>query len=300
MYKLWIVLAILGLALGLAQGAQLESGKQYAAGTRISSPWTGVSFLVPQGYKGGYDTDAEGFVMTSAHKDYLAVYALSSGTPEQFAEYLLAELEQQGMQLQLKGSPLQTPTSMSALAIAQTAQGQLGFYYTARQGPPGNLMAVVGLAAPKDQARFKKVADGLLASGQFGKPQAQAWKQELGGALLTLKNRNSAWSRDPNPSKSASFNSSTRESYTFCSSGQYAFNTSTERFLSNAAGYIESTDSDGHSGEWNLIANIIGTPILYLEASNGKRFEYILRIPGQGSVALDDRVYTVEQSEQCH
>lgn len=291
---------ILGLALGLAQGVQLQSGRQYSAGTRVSSPWTGVSFVVPQGYRGSYDPDAEGFVMSSAKKDYLAVYALSAAAPEEFAEYLLEALQQQGMQLQLKGEPKQTPSALSAQAVARTAQGQLSFYFTAKQGQAGNLVAVVGLAAPRDEAALKKVADGLLASAQFGIPQAEAWKRELGGALLTLKSRNSAWSRDPNPSRSATFSSNTKESYVFCSNGQYAFNTKTERFLSNSAGYLESTDSDGHSGEWNLIANIIGTPILYLEASNGKSFEYVLRVPGQGSLALDDRVYTVGPSEQCN
>ncbi|GIW26352.1 hypothetical protein [Meiothermus sp.] len=290
----------LGLAFGLAQGVPLQSGQQYAAGTRVGSPWTGVSFVVPQGYQGRYDPEAEGFVMSSAKRDYLAVYALSSASPETFAEYLLEALSKQGMQLQLKGEPQQTQTTLSAQAVARTAQGALSFYFTAKQGPAGNLLAVVGLAATKDEAALKKVADGLLASGQLGTPQAEVWKRELGGVLLTLKSRNSAWSRDPNPGKSASFSSNTKETYVFCSNGQYAFSTKTERFLSNAAGYIESTDTDGHSGEWNLIANIIGTPILYLEASNGKSFEYVLRVPGQGSVALDDRIYTVGSSEQCN
>lgn len=298
--KSFLFATFLGLAVGLAQGVPLQSGKQYAAGTRVSSPWTGVSFVVPQGYRGGYDPDAEGFVMTSAKKDYLAVYALSAAAPEAFAEYLLEALGKQGMQLQLKGEPKQTESTLSAQAVARTAQGQLSFYFTAKQGQAGNLLAVAGLAAPRDEAALKKVADGLLASGQLGVPQAEAWKRELGGVLLTLKNRNSAWSRNPNPSRSATFSSNTKESYVFCSNGQYTFSTKTERFLSNSAGYIESTDSDGHSGEWTLIANIIGTPILYLEASNGKSFEYVLRVPGQGSLALDDRIYAVGSSEQCN
>jgi hypothetical protein len=288
------------LAFGLAQEVPLQSGKQYAAGTRVSSPWTGVSFVVPLGYQGRYDPDAEGFVMSSAKKDYLAVYALSASAPEEFAEYLLEALTKQGMRLQLKGEPKQTQNTLSAQALAHTAQGQLSFHFTARQGQAGNLIAVVGLAAPKDEATLKKVADGLLASAQLGTPQAEAWKRELGGVLLTLKSRNSAWSRDPNPSRSATFSSNTKESYVFCSNGQYAYSTKTERFLSNSAGYIESTDSDGHSGAWTLIANIIGIPILYLEASSGKSFEYVLRVPQQGSVALDDRVYAVGPSEQCN
>lgn len=293
-------MVFLGLTMGLAQGVLLQSGRQYGAGTRVSSPWTGVSFVVPQGYWGSYDPDAEGFVMSSAKKDYLAAYALSAGAPEEFAEYLLEALQQQGMQLQLKGEPKQAQAILTAQAVARTGQGQLSFYFTAKQGQAGNLLAVVGLAALKDEAALKNVADGLLASGQFGIPQAEAWKRELGGVLLTLKSRNSAWSRDPNPSRSATYSSNTKESYVFCSNGQYAFNTKTERFLSNSAGYLESTDFDGHTGEWNLIANIIGTPILYLEASNGRSYEYVLHVPGQGSLALDDRVYTVGPSNQCN
>lgn len=296
----WLIwMCALGLALGLAQGVQLQTDKQYAAGTRLNSPWAGVSFAVPQGYQGRYEADAEGFVMSSAQKDYLAVYAFSAGTPQQFAEYLVAELEHQGMQLELKGSPQQTQTSMSAVAVARTAQGQLSLYYTAKQGQAGNLLALVGLSNPKDQARLKKVADSLLSSAQMGTPQGAAWKQELAGLVLSFKRRNNAWSRDPNPSKSASFNSTTKESYTFCPSGQYAFSSKTERFISNAAGYLESSDTDGHSGEWNLVADIIGTPILYLETRNGQSLEYVLRIPEAGSVALDDRIYAVGQSQQC-
>lgn len=298
--KGFLIAITLGLAFGLAQGVQLQPGRQYAAGTRVSSPWTGVSFVVPPGYQGGYSPEAEGFVMSSAKKDFLAVYALSEAAPEEFVEYLLEALTKQGMQLQLKGEPKQTQSTLSAQALARTAQGPLSFYFTARQGQAGNLMAVVGLAAPKDEATLKKVADGLLASAQLGTPQAEAWKRELGGVLLTLKSRNSAWSRDPNPSSSATFSSNTKESYVFCSNGQYVYNTKTERFLSNSAGYIESTDSNQHSGAWTLIANIIGTPILYLEASNGKSFEYVLRVPQQGSVALDDRIYAVGSSEQCN
>lgn len=51
-----------------------------------------------------------------------------------------------------------------------------------------------------------------------------------------------------NPSRSASISSNAKKSYIFYSNGQSTFNTKTERFLSNAAGYFESSDSDEHLG----------------------------------------------------
>ena len=65
------VVSLVGLALVLSSPAYsqeqvLELGKLYPAGTRVSSPPTGVSFVIPNEFSGQYDAEAKTFCYDEA------------------------------------------------------------------------------------------------------------------------------------------------------------------------------------------------------------------------------------------
>ena len=91
----------------LSQEQMLEAGRQYAGGTRVSAPWTGVSFVVPDGFTGQYDPEAAAFLMMDVTRQGLVmgVYAFSEATVEATGDELSSILERQGIELVPRRAP---------------------------------------------------------------------------------------------------------------------------------------------------------------------------------------------------
>ena len=120
-----VSLVSLSLVLSSAVHAQqqvLQAGTQYPAGTRVSSPLTGVSFVVPEGFRGQYDAEATAVLMRAEGGDrqdlVVGIYALSQASPDDIAGVVSNSLEAQGLQLTVRGTPLLTDSTASAWSFA--------------------------------------------------------------------------------------------------------------------------------------------------------------------------------------
>jgi hypothetical protein len=182
-----------GLALAVlpahitAQDQAIQAGRQYPAGTRVASPTTGVSFVVPEGFIGMYDAEAQAFVMGSQAQQGLLVgiYAYSEAGLEDIVEQVGGILENQGITLIPQDEGESTETTASGTYVAMSQQGQGMLYGSARVGEPGNAALVAAARMGQSADGLKEIVDGIMASMQMGPAGAQQWRQAVAGGLLS-------------------------------------------------------------------------------------------------------------------
>lgn len=71
-----------------------------------------------------------------------------------------------------------------------------------------------------------------------------------------------------------------------------AYESSSETYVSIAGASASSTSSDGHAGEWWLVADLAGQALLYLEADDGRVFAWDVVERGE-DVLVDGTAYGV-------
>lgn len=292
--------AALLLSPPLAAQSVIQAGQTYPGGTRVLAPAAGISFQVPANLQGGYDPDAEAFLIGSRSQPntVVAVLAYSEGTVEEVGEVVMELLADQGMQLQPRGEPQFDGTTLRA-TFTVWAGGQQGVLIGAiRSGPPGNTVAVIGFGPETDESAIRSLGDGVLESTRFSAPQAAQWRQQLVGTRLVYLGQNSDYS--PGGVGDASYASQREERYDFCGNGGYAYYMKSETYFSvEGAGGMSSTEEDGHQGSWRLVADISGAAHLVLEATDGQIRQYLVE-ERQDGVMVGEGIYRAEQSPACY
>lgn len=297
-------ISVVALSLAVASPAvsqeqQLEANRQYPAGTRVSSPWTGVSFVVPNGFVGQYDEESSAFVMMKAdgsQDPLVGVYAFSEASLEAIGIEVERQLAEQGVRLTPRGSQQINGNTVSGWYIAASDQGT-GFLYASTQtGESGNAIAVVAARFSRDESGLQQVVDEVVASTVYTAAGAAQWRQLVAGGVLTSSgDRADISSGGGGTATGATDWSSSLE---LCSNGQYAYQERSETYISIEGVSASSSSSDQHAGQWWLVSDIAGNAILVLAATDGREFHWSVVEQGNG-VALDGTLYTLARSQRC-
>lgn len=255
-----LLLAITFTALpAVAQVREIDPNGLYPAGTRLSSPLTGIAFRLPDGFRAEWDPSIGGLVALANDGALGVVWGWSEGTPEEVASEVGSRLDTQGITLQVRGEPVMTPDGLRAVFDAMTDTGRGVLHALIRAGPDGGVIAVAGLNGAGAEATAEAFVDGVEASLEWTRPGAAALREQVVGTVLS-------WGGS----------GSDRATLSFCSPARYA--------------YQES--SDQHTGGWWLVADLAGTPTLFLEATDGRTFEWSVEESGDGFL-IDGDPYRV-------
>lgn len=76
----------------------------------------------------------------------------------------------------------------------------------------------------------------------------------------------------------------------FCGLDQYRYTDTTETYVSTQGMSSSSTSDDEHAGAWYLIADLAGTPTLFLEATDGRTFRWSVE-EAEGGFLFDGYLY---------
>jgi hypothetical protein len=259
------LLAAEGLA---AQAREIDVNGLYPAGTRLSSPKTGIGFQLPAGFRAEWDSGLGALLALSADGAFGAVWGWSEGTVEEVAGEVGTRLEQQGIALEVRGEPELTQTVMRAVFDAVTADGRGVLHASIRQGPRGGVVAVAGLGAAATEATAARFVEQVLGSLEWGEPGVAVWRQRVEGAVLT---------RSGGPT-AATVALSSPATLSFCSPTEYVY---------------RETSSDGHQGGWWLIADLSGRPLLILaDADRGRTFQWSVEESAEG-FSIDGSLFRV-------
>lgn len=276
-----------------AQVREVDVNGLYPAGTLLSSPLTGIAFRLPDGFRAEWDASLGGLLALSADGAFGGVWGWSEGTVDEVAGEIGARLDQQGIALEVRGEPEIAPTGLRAVFDAVTDDGRGVLHALIRQGPRGGVVAVAGLGAGPIEATAARFVEDVLGSLEWTEPGAAAWRSEVVGSVLTWSGGGSDVSTGTTTATGAS---SATATLSFCSPARYMYRESSESYVSIMGASASSTSSDEHTGAWWLIADLAGRPLLTLEATDGRTFQWSVEESGDGFL-IDGYLYRV--TGQC-
>ena len=275
-------------ALQLTAQSPIEEGRTYASGTAVFSEAAGVTFTVPDGWQAQMDAASGLFLMTGQGAQ-AAVWAYSSGTPDEMAEVIGADLEELGIMVgeDRVERPDDNRIHGTFQALSDAGQGRLAG--SVLRGPHGAVIGAAALGAQGADEALLRVVEAVIESVLWSAPAAEEWGDELAGLLLTGGSANSDYAPDGGGnSVSAAGRDDVR--IALCANRTYEYASESVFYVSTSAGSVSSGDSDGHTGGWRLVGDVAGTAYLILEPWDRDPIIYEVE-EGEGGVLLEGRSY---------
>jgi len=268
----------LALAVGLASHA-IEAGAQargqpreidpnglYPAGTVLTAPLTGLSFTLPAGFRAEWDGSMGALLALSNEGAFGAVWGWSEGTIEEVASQVGARLEARGITLLERGGTEMSASRMRGTFDALSSEGNGTMHALIEVGPLGGVVAVVGLGQGTAEPRAADLVDGIAASMDWSEPEIATWRREVTGRVLSA-------SADGGEAAAT---------LGLCTPTEYRY-----RETVGATGTGEE-----HAGSWWLMGDLAGRAFLYMEATDGRTFQWPVLPSGDGFL-LDGRSYEI-------
>lgn len=284
-----VLLATVGPGRLTAQ-TPLTADALHPGGTRLSSEAAGVSFTVPEGYRGGWDGDLQGVLVAAPGGPLLAaVWGWSQGTLEEAEGVVGQRLEAAGIRGQLREAPEgEDGREARAWYDVVTSDGRGLLRAVLRRGDAGNVVAVAALGSADGEAAVSDLADRILASLELAVPGAAAWRAEVEGTALSTSSSSSDYSPG-GAGGGGSAASESRSTLQLCRTG-YAYETSSESYISIEGASASRTSGDAHQGAWWLVADLLGNATLVLEAQDGRAFYWPVEERGE-DIIVDGVAY---------
>ena len=267
-----VLFGLLALAAGSdrlgAQVRTIDVNGLYPAGTSLASPMTGIAFQLPAGFRAEWDPGLGALLALSGDGAFGLVWGWSEGSVEEAAGEVGSRLDQQGITLRVRTESQQSVTEMRAAFDANTTDGQGVLHALIRQGPLGGVVAIAGMGAEVNEGSAARFVDAVAASLEWTEPGASTWRQRALGTVFT-------WSAT---------------TISFCSPDQYVYRESSESSAALMGASASGTSSDEHTGGWWLISDLSGLPLLVLEATDGRTFQWSVQASGDGFL-IDGHAY---------
>ena len=272
----------------------IQADQIYQAGTALNSAVTGLSFVIPEGFQGGYDSQ-EGTLLfiDQSQTQVLAMQAVSAGSADQLGQAALQTvadtLDENAVIQELAAPQVQGDTFLATYSV----NGSI-VHVVAKQGVTGNAAVLLGYGTQS----VIEVGNQFAASLNLAAPQVAAQTLSVAGLDFFSNKSDSYYS--PGGVGDGNFASGTERYYTFCSNGAYGFQYSSQSFISvDGVGSASSEESDSHQGSYTLGQALMGDLVVSLVASDGRVFLVNLEQVAEGFV-IDGFLYQASQSQQCN
>ena len=274
----------------------IEEGRVYEAGTRLESPWSGVSFVVPAGFNAAYDPESEGVYMQKG-TTLLMVWGLSEATAEQIASLALLMIREQGVGVEMVSR--QDPDAQTVHAELTTASefGTGSLVGTARHSAEGNALAMFALSLQGDDPNLASYVSAVSETIRWSAPMAKEYREALAGRTFQGAGYDSAYSQG-GAGNYGSFAGENKTVLSFCSQDRYGYMIDATTIMSIEGASVRSEDRDAHSGAWNLILGLAGNGYLMLDSDRGDTFEWSFRETEAG-LHINGIVYAPGQESLC-
>jgi hypothetical protein len=173
-------------AIGQPEVRDLRAGVQYREGTRVRSPFVGVSFVVPKDWRASLPAGSVIFIDSAVTPGLGTIHLLTEIT----REALLAQLnEPQSIEAGFVLHPVGSIQQEDLKFIGLYAAGDDVGVTVALLGPSRNAVIYQFVGRKTERDIYQRLAVGLAASTQFmneqDSPVLRAWYERLTGMMLS-------------------------------------------------------------------------------------------------------------------
>lgn len=170
------------------QTKDLRAGERYGGGTRIRSPFVGISFVVPAGWRASLPSGATVFLDSSVTPGLGTIHLLTDVT----AETVLAQLnEPQSIEAGFLLHPVGSVRNEGSIMRGLYAAGEDVGVVVARMGPSDNAVIFQFIGRKDQQPLYQQLTEALASSTEFLSNQnsraLRRWYERLTGMELTPK-----------------------------------------------------------------------------------------------------------------
>jgi hypothetical protein len=292
-----VLLAIVGIPtpnLSLSQestAVEIEFGRQYEGGTRVSTATHGVSFIVPPEWTGGLPQGSQPFLLGSNTKPGIGIVVMIQAvTPEELVERLNEpQVLDEGFVLHPAG-----PINRSGQRLAASYQaGENVGRAVAVLGPRQNAI-VHSFVGPRDfAAYYETLLERMAASTQFSSinpavGRTSSWRALLAGMMLKRMQQYSS-------GIGGGYNMSTV--WHLCRDGRFTYEHTSHVTVQIPDSGLSAADQDRRQGTWQV--EIKGTDaVLILTGDDGAVTSHALAHDGEKTFLDGERVFRLN-SEEC-
>jgi sarcosine oxidase gamma subunit len=286
-----------------ASSEELETGRQYKAGSRVRAGENGVSWIDPAEWLGVMPPGTPAFLMGSETEAGLGIAYLLSGVTVQDVAVKLNETQalDETLVLEPHGEPAISGNRVSMAYTGESFDGQV----LALVGPAGQGI-VYFFAGPRTMAaHYADLLETLAGSTRFTSPetpppapvatggQGQSnaggpWNDLLAGMMLKQLSSYSSGT-------SGGYNSS--RVWHLCSDGTYAYSGSSSVSIDAGDYSGGSSGQDQSQGKWSVETSG-DNAVLVLASDNGETYRLSLQYDGEKTFLDGERVFRVP-SDGC-
>ncbi len=281
----------------------ITQNQQYPAGTRLQSPWTGVSFVVPENHTAYFDADFGGFLMlTQDGNSLITVEASSQASAEELGIFAIEALAEYLLEGEANYQVVGQPSFEADLLKAQVLIGEAMISVIAKEATTKNA-AVVLAYGPQAEQLVQTVVDGITLTQPSN--DVANWEQKMYGMHASTSSSSSDYSDDGVPGRmTGSYAGQAKFNYDFCSDGNYRHEYNDIAYFSTGTtggemiGSVQTGSEGAHQGSWHLVSSLMGNLLLILESTEGNTYIHPIAESETGAY-INNRNYTVSQSQLC-
>jgi len=260
---------------------------------KISLPHAGVEFTIPQGWI-GQETEV-GYILGS-QTEAGAVFLTNhqSTSLQSLKQEAMKGIYEEGMQLMMQGSPETLGKTIIAGSYTGSFQGQaVKAYAVGLINPYGKGVSILVVTAPdmfseRHRQLGKEIADNIRFFEAETSPAVDEWKKALTNARLTYVESYS--------SQGSGY--SDKIVIDLCGTG-YFRQTKRYRMGIDTGGAFANDNSDSQGvGEWAILQDASGNPILEMKFNDGQIHEYTLQYANEKTL-LNGKRYFRTYDEGC-
>jgi hypothetical protein len=245
------------LCCSFSYASPILKGKLYKSGTVVSSEAVGISFTIPEGFSGKYDTRSRSFVIQrkdkKSQKELFSVYAFSKVDLKQITNYAAQSFASSGRYKLMPPKSQKTARGYRFQTSAVNRDGSFKLICESRKGSYGNGIVVFGLGNEDNPASLDQTINDILKTIKWSKPMINPSKNDIKGKCYTYSGFNKQTSRKEDVK------------IDLCNTGKFSLMITT----SNTRG---SKAEEVLDGQWELVNDLEGDTYLML---NGRsKFEF--------------------------
>lgn len=270
------------LCYSLSYASPIVNGKLYQSGAVVSSEVVGISFTIPKGFSGKYNTRNRSFVLQrgekNLQKEVFSIYAFSKVELKQITNFAAQSFASSGRYKLMPPKSQKTTRGYRFQTSAIGKDGSFKLICESRTGSYGNGIVVFGLGNEDNPAFLDQTISDILKTIRWSKPTTNALKTRIIGKCYSYTGFNKRTSQKEDVK------------IDLCDTGEFTLMVTTN----NTSG---SKAEEVLDGQWELVNDLEGKPYLMLDGK--RKFEFgRVEIKGK-KIDFNDRTYRYKDFAMC-